>query len=128
MNMKLLFLAFFTLSFGIIHSQVICLESRQNDDAIIKELYIKNGTYYITVDIVQFEESEFGAIKVQNENPKLRTFIIDPEIAWELCLSKIETLKIKEMAKRPDLIIDTYFQFSAEKGKIVSSFHHSCSG
>lgn len=126
--MKVLLLIFFTLSFGIIHSQEICLESRQNDNAIIKDLYIKNGTYYITVDIVQFEESEFGAIKVKNENPKLRTFIIDPEIAWDLCLSKNETLKIKEMPKRRDLIIDTYFQFNAEKGKIVSSFHLSCAG
>ncbi|MFM7722827.1 MAG: hypothetical protein ACKO7C_07470 [Bacteroidota bacterium] len=126
--MKILFLCFFTLSFGMILSQDICLESRQKDDAIIKELYYRNGAYYITVDIVQIDVSEDGEIEVKNENPKLRTFIIDSEIAWQLCLSKIETLKIKEIAKRPDLILNTYFQFSAEKGKIVYSIHHSCSG
>jgi hypothetical protein len=127
MKLKHIFLVIFGLISGLGEAQEICMETRQNDDALIKDLYLKNGIYYITVDIVQFEESEFGEIKVKNENPKLRTFIIAPETTWELCFSKIGTLKIQEIAKRNYLIIDTYFQFSADNGKIVYSFHHSCS-
>ena len=61
-----------------VNAQQLCLEERKQDDAIIKDLFIKDGLYYLTVDVVQIVYDNEGAESIKNENPKLRTFLIDP--------------------------------------------------
>ena len=74
------------LQINTIRAQQLCMELRTDDAAIIKDLVEKDGIYYLTVDVVQLIEDDTSVgISVKNENPKLRTFLIDPDTEWDFC-------------------------------------------
>lgn len=110
------------------NAQQLCMEQRTNDDAIIKELVEKNGIFYLTVDVVQVIEQEDGGSSVKNENPKLRTFLIDPETEWDFCVPEQATIKVRDLIKKRDWFIDTFMNYSAKEGRITESRHFSCAG
>ena len=125
-------LAFITclllLQVSTLHSQQLCLEQRTDDDAIIKELVEKNGIFYLTVDVVQVIEHEDGGSSVKNENPKLRTFVIDPYTEWDLCVPVQATIKVRDLINKRDWFIDTFMNYSAKEGRVVKSMHYGCEG
>ena len=129
--MKKAFL-FVVLLFSVLHAmtgQQLCTELRTDDDAIIKDMFVKEGVCYITVDVVQIVENEHDeGNHIKNENPKLRTFIIDPEMEWEICFPDFKKVKMKEVIFMLDTIKETFITYSAKNGRIVSSMHHSCAG
>jgi len=104
------------------------MELRTNDDAIIKDIVEKDGIYYITVDVVQIIENDIGAVGIKNENPKLRTFLIDPETEWHFCVPEQATIKVRDLIKKRDWFIDTFMNYSAKEGRITESMHYSCAG
>lgn len=55
------------------------VESRDNEPALIKDIFEKNGKKYISLDIVQIEYEEFG-YKIINQNFKIRTFEISDNL------------------------------------------------
>jgi hypothetical protein len=118
------------LLFGLMHSisaQQLCMEVRTNDDAIIKDLFVKEGICYITVDVVQVIEHEFGQ-DIKNENPKLRTFIINPDSEWDICIPNYRKVKIKDAVFMREGMKETFIRYSAKNGRIISSTHYSCAG
>jgi hypothetical protein len=104
------------------------MEQRTSDAAIIKDLVEKDGIYYLTVDVVQLIEHEAGGTSVKNENPKLRTFLIDPDTEWDFCEPLQATIKVRDLVKKRDWFIDTYMNYSAKEGRITASMHYSCAG
>jgi hypothetical protein len=111
-----------------INAQQLCMELRTNDDAIIKELVEKDGVFYLTVDVVQIIEHETGGTSVRNENPKFRTFLIDPDTEWDFCEPVQATIKVRDLIKKRDWFIDTFMNYSAKEGRITESMHYSCAG
>lgn len=118
----------FLLQFNVIQAQQLCMETRTYDDAIIKDIVEKNGIYYITVDVIQIIENDIGAVGIKNENPKLRTFLIDPETEWTFCVPEQATIKVRDLIKKRDWFIDTFMNYSAKEGRITQSTHFSCAG
>jgi hypothetical protein len=120
------------LLFGMLHSissQQLCTELRTDDVAIIKDMFVKEGICYITLDVVQIIENEHDeGSHIVNENPKLRTFIIDPEMEWEICFPDLKKVKMKDVVFMLDTIKETFISYSAKNGRIVSSWHYSCAG
>lgn len=116
------------LQFKTMNAQQLCMELRTDDDAIIKELVEKDGVFYITVDVVQIIEHETGGSSVKNENPKLRTFLIDPDTEWDFCEPVQATIKVRDLIKKPDWFIDTFLNYSAKEGRVVKSKHYGCEG
>jgi len=112
-----------------IKPQTLCLEERIENGAIISDLFMNNGECYLTLDIVKFSETISGGITVENLNPKLRTFKIEPQTAWELCiLGERHIFKICELIKQRELIFNRqmynrYITFSAKGGVIIESKH-----
>jgi hypothetical protein len=105
------------------------MELRTDDAAIIKDLVEKDGIYYLTVDVVQLIEDDTSVgISVKNENPKLRTFLIDPDTEWDFCEPLQATIKVRDLVKKRDWFIDTYMNYSAKEGRITESMHYSCAG
>jgi hypothetical protein len=118
----------FLLKFNVSSAQQLCIEPRTNDDAIIKDIVEKDGIYYITVDVVQIIENDIGAVGIKNENPKLRTFLIDPETEWHFCVPEQTTIKVRDLIKKRDWFINTFMNYSAKEGRITESTHFSCAG
>jgi hypothetical protein len=118
----------FLLKFNVSSAQQLCMELRTNDDAIVKDIVEKDGIYYITVDVVQIIENDIGAVGIKNENPKLRTFLIDPETEWHFCVPEQATIKVRDLIKKRDWFIDTFMNYSAKEGRITESMHYSCAG
>jgi hypothetical protein len=118
----------FLIKFNVSSAQQLCMEPRTNDDAIIKDIVEKDGIYYITVDVVQIIENDIGAVGIKNENPKLRTFLIDPETEWHFCVPEQATIKVRDLIKKRDWFIDTFMNYSAKEGRITESTHFSCAG
>jgi len=117
------------MDFNIISAQQLCLELRTDDAAIIKDLVEKDGIYYLTVDVVQLIEDDTSVgISVKNENPKLRTFLIDPDTEWDFCEPVQSSIKIRDLIKKRDWFIDTFMNYSAREGRITESMHYSCAG
>jgi len=126
-QLAILFLLFL-LKFNVSSAQQLCMELRTDDDAIVKDIVEKDGIYYITVDVVQIIENDIGAVGIKNENPKLRTFLIDPETEWHFCVPVQATIKVRDLIKKRDWFIDTYMNYSAKEGRITESMHYSCAG
>ena len=116
------------LQVNTLSAQQLCMEQRTSDAAIIKDLVEKDGIYYLTVDVVQLIEHEAGGTSMKNENPKLRTFLIDPDTEWDFCEPLQATIKIRDLVKKRDWFIDTYMNYSAKEGRITASMHYSCAG
>ena len=116
------------LQFKTMNAQQLCMELRTDDDAIIKELVEKDGIFYLTVDVVQVIEHETGGSSVKNENPKLRTFLIDPDTEWDFCVPVQATIKVRDLIKKRDWFIDTFMNYSAKEGRVVKSMHYGCEG
>ena len=117
------------LQVSTLHSQQLCMEQRTDDAAIIKELVEKDGIYYLTVDVVQLIEDETSiGISVKNENPKLRTFLIDPDTEWDFCEPVQASIKIRDLIKKRDWFMGTFMNYSAKEGRITKSMHYSCAG
>jgi len=116
------------LQVNTLSAQQLCMEQRTSDAAIIKDLVEKDGIYYLTVDVVQLIEHEAGGTSVKNENPKLRTFLIDPDTEWDFCEPLQATIKVRDLVKKRDWFIDTYMNYSAKEGRITASRHYSCAG
>jgi hypothetical protein len=111
-----------------LNAQQLCLEERKQDDAIIKDLFIKDGLYYLTVDVVQIVYDNEGAVSIKNENPKLRTFLIDPDTEWFFCSPEQVAIKIRDLVNRRNWFLNTYMNYSAKAGRITDSSHFSCAG
>lgn len=122
----LLCLVFFQLN--TIRAQQVCNELRTDDYAIIKNLVAKDGIYYLTVDVVQLIDVEGEPFPIfQNENPKLRTFLIDPDTEWLFCQGNgSENYKIRNLIKKRNLLIESLMIYSAKDGRITDSYHLSC--
>ena len=117
------------LQVNTLRSQQLCMEQRTDDAAIIKDLVEKDGIYYLTVDVVQLIEDDTSVgISVKNENPKLRTFLIDPDTEWAFCEPLQATIKVRDLVKKRDWFIDTFMNYSAKEGRITESMHYSCAG
>jgi len=117
------------LQLNTIRAQQLCMEQRTDDAAIIKDLVEKDGIYYLTVDVVQLIEDDTSVgISVKNENPKLRTFLIDPDTEWDFCEPLQAKIKVRDLVKKRDWFIDTYMNYSAKEGRITASMHYSCAG
>ena len=110
-------------------SQQLCMEQRTDDAAIIKDLVEKDGIYYLTVDVVQLIEDDTSVgISIKNENPKLRTFLIDPDTEWDFCEPVQASIKVRDLINKRDWFIDTFMNYSAKEGRITKSMHYSCAG
>ena len=117
------------LQVNTLRAQQLCMEQRTDDAAIIKDLVEKDGIYYLTVDVVQLIEDDTSVgISVKNENPKLRTFLIDPDTEWDFCEPLQATIKVRDLVKKRDWFIDTFMNYSAKEGRITESMHYSCAG
>jgi hypothetical protein len=65
---SLALLSFLTFSFLLsAKGQQLCMEPRNNDDAIVKKLEVVSGKYYLTVDVVQIIYNDM--IEIKNVNP-----------------------------------------------------------
>ena len=117
------------LQVNTLRAQQLCMEQRTDDAAIIKDLVEKDGIYYLTVDVVQLIEDDTSVgISVKNENPKLRTFLIDPDTEWDFCEPVQASIKVRDLINKRDWFIDTFMNYSAKEGRITESMHYSCAG
>ena len=117
------------LQINTLRAQQLCMEQRTDDAAIINDLVEKDGIYYLTVDVVQLiEDDTLVGISVKNENPKLRTFLIDPDTEWDFCEPVQASIKVRNLINKRDWFIDTFMNYSAKEGRITKSMHYSCAG
>lgn len=126
-------LILFIMIANIMNAQQLCMEERKEDVAIIKDLYTKDGKFYLTVDVVQIVYDEDGFESVKNENPKLRTFLINPDTEWNFCISAGDRqgdtellIKVRDLVKRRDLFLDAFVNYTAKAGKVLSSGRVPC--
>ncbi len=132
---KALLIIFFPIMTIQVYGQQLCLEERNGDDAIIKDVFLKDGEFYLTVDVVQIIEDEDGHDSIKNENSKLRTFLIDPDTEWNFCIIEGDpqqftemVIKVRDLVKRQDLFLDAFVNYSAKAGRILSSRRFGCVG
>lgn len=58
----------------------ITKETKENEPALIKDIFRKNGKIYISLDIVQIEYTKINDYKVINQNSKIRTFEVSENV------------------------------------------------
>lgn len=123
---SLVLLSFLTFSFLLsAKGQQLCMEPRNNDDAIVKKLEVVSGKYYLTVDVVQIIYNDM--IEIKNVNPKLRTFLIDPSVELTFCAPENRVVKIRDLVNMKSWIDETMINYTAAEGRITDILHHSCS-
>ncbi len=62
------------------NEQPITKETKENEFALIKDIFQKNGKTYISLDIVQTEYTNGNDYKVVNQNPKIRSFEVSETV------------------------------------------------
>ena len=55
-------------------------ETKENEPALIKDIFLKNGKTYISLDIVQIEYTKVNDYKVINQNSKIRNFEVSENV------------------------------------------------
>lgn len=90
-------------------------------NAIAKNIYEKNGTIYVDIDIVQIKYKNIDERVIINENTKIRTYQIDENtlIYSKDCknLKPLDLLEIKDSLLNDKSII---LVGNSEKGKMLS--------
>jgi hypothetical protein len=56
---------------------IILGEDLNDFNAYVKNIYIKNKTVYIEIDIIQVKYVKDDERVIRNQNPKIRTYVID---------------------------------------------------
>lgn len=119
-------------SWNTCFAQELCMEKRDNDDALITDIRMVNGQCFITVDVVQFIDEGGNFPKIVNTNPKLRTFIIDANYVTWICPNDSNEssgeMSMRQLAENPRLILRTYIAYSANGGKISFLSSYNCAG
>ena len=113
-------------------AQELCLEDRPNDDALLIDVKMVNGQCYVTVDVVQATYGNEDELSFINTNPKLRTFLIDPNYELFICHSGWKNgedpITLRELAANLHLLRGTYISYTAAKGRISALSSYLCAG
>ena len=119
-------------SWNVSYGQELCMEKRDNDDALVTDFRMVNGQCLITVDVVQFQDKGGEFPEIVNTNPKLRTFVIDADYVTWICPNDANEesgeMSMRQLANKPRFILGTYIAYRAKDGVIYFLSSYSCAG
>ncbi len=110
-------------SINFVHAQIKTNEDLNEFNAFVKKIYKSDNNIYLDIDIVLVKYYPDGTLKIINNNPKIRTYIVDENsyILTNKCekIKHTELIELREkLLKLKDNNIITIGE--TQNGKIIT--------